>query len=175
MLQLSGSLINKSVMSLRTGAAVAQTIQAIINPNNLKIEGFYCQDRFSKDTPILLTQEIRDFVAQGIVVNDHDALSDPEELVRLKDVLDLNFELLGKPVVTVSKQKLGKVNDFAADSETLYIQKLYVSQSLLKGLSSGQLSVDRSQIVEITDRKIVVQEILKPVKNTVPVTAPLVG
>lgn len=162
-------------MSLRTGAAVAQTISAIINPNNLKIEGFYCQDRFSKDTPILLTQEIRDFVAQGIVVNDHDALSDPEELVRLKDVLDLNFELLGKPVVTISKQRLGKVNDFAADSETLYIQKLYVSQSILKGLSSGQLSIDRNQIVEITDRKIVVQEILKPRKNAVPVTAPLVG
>jgi sporulation protein YlmC with PRC-barrel domain len=173
MLQLSGSLLNRPVMSLRTGGPVGQTLMPIINPNNLKIEGFYCEDRFSKTPQILLAQEIRDFIPQGIVVNDHDALTDPEELVRLKDVLELKFELLGKPVVTISKQKVGKVNDFAADGETLYIQKLYVGQPLIKSFSGGQLSIDRTQIVEITNKKIVVQEILKPTKSAVPAAAPI--
>lgn len=175
MLQLSASLINRPVLSLRTGGTIAQTLRAIINPNNLKIEGFYCQDRLSKDMPVLLSQDIRDFIKQGIVVNDHDVLSDPIELVRLKKVLELDFELLGKPVYTVSKERVGKVQDFAADGDTLYIQKLYVGQSILKSLGSGQLSVDRAQIVEITNKKIIIQEILKPTKSRVPVTAPLVG
>jgi len=173
MLQLSGALLNQPVLSLRTGQALATTLSAIINPNNLKIEGFYCQDRFEKKQPILLAIEVRDVLPQGLVVNDHDALSDPEELVRLKDILELNFDLFGKPVYTVSKEKLGKVNDFAADSQTLYVQKLYIGQPLLKSLSGGQLSVDRTHIVEITNKKIVVQDILRPTKAGAPATAPI--
>ena len=171
MLQLSVSLLNKPIMSLRTGGAIGQTLRAIINPNSLKIEGFYCDDKFNKRTSILLSQDIRDIIAQGIVVNDHDSLSDPEELVRLKNVLDLGFELMGKPVVTVSKERIGKVNDYAADSTSLYIQKLYVGQPILKSIKGGQLSIDRNQIVEITNRRIVIQDILKPAKGALPVTA----
>lgn len=174
MLQLSASLLNQPVNSLRTGGIVGTTESAIINPNNLKIEGFYCIDHFSRKKLILLTQDIRDIIKQGIVVDDHAVLTEPEELIRLKPILELEFEILGKPVVTVSKQKVGKVNDFAADNQTLYIQKLYVGQSLLKSLSSGQLSLDRNQIVEITNKKIVVQDLEQLTKSRVPVSAPAV-
>lgn len=160
-------------MSLRTGGQIATTTAAIINPDNLKIEGFYCQDRFEKQASlVLLSQEIRDILSQGLVVNDHDALSEPDELVRLKSVLKLNFELIGKPVVTVNKEKVGKVQDFAAETETLYIQKLYVGQSLLKSLGTGQLSIDRTNIVEITNKKVVIQEIIKPARGAVAATSP---
>ncbi|MDB5186505.1 MAG: hypothetical protein JWL85_1028 [Candidatus Saccharibacteria bacterium] len=175
MLQLSNSLIDRPVLSLRTGGHIATTVSAIFNPNNLKIEGFYCSDRFEKRTTVLLTQEIRDIIAQGFVVNDHESLTDPEELVRLKEILAINFELIGKPVYTVSKEKLGKINDYAADSETLYVQKLYVGPSLLKSLSSGQLSIDRTQIVEITNKKIVVQDLMQMTKSALPMTASPMG
>lgn len=161
MLKLSAALLNQPVMSLRTGAPVATTEALLINPNNLKIEGFYCSDRFTGEKLVLLPQDIRDLLPQGIAVNDHDVLSDPEDLVRLQDMMNLNFQLLGKTVVTVSKERLGKVNDFAADSETLYIQKLYIGQSVFKSFSSGQLSIDRDQVVEITPSKIVINDILK--------------
>jgi sporulation protein YlmC with PRC-barrel domain len=161
MLQLSQSLINRPVLSLRTGTTVATTISTIINPNNLKIEGLYCLDRFEKTRLVLLYQDIRDVLPQGLVVNDHDVLSEPEELVRLDDVMKLQFELIGKPVITVSKEKLGKVNDYATEVETMYIQKLYVGQNLLKSFTGGNLSVDRSQIVEITARRIIINDILK--------------
>ncbi len=175
MLQLSASLLNRPVLSLRSGGIVAQTGQAIINPNNLKIEGFYCEDRLNKGTSILLSQDVREFIAQGLVINDHEVLTDAADLVRLRDVLNLHFELLGKPVVTLSKERIGKVNDFAADSETLFVQKLYVAQPIIKSFSGGQLSVDRSQIIEITNKKIVIQEILRPTKSRVPATAPITG
>lgn len=168
MFVLSKALLNQPVMSLRTGSAVGTTLAPIINPNNLKIEGFFCQDKFSKDILVLVTSDIRDIIDQGIVVNDHDALSDPDELVRLKSLIELRFDVMGKPVVTVTKEKLGKVNDYAADNQTLYIQKLYVGQSLLKSLSSGQLSIDRTNIIEITNKKIVVQEIMRPAKAGLP-------
>jgi uncharacterized protein YrrD len=172
MLQLSNALLEKPVLSLQTGAPVGSTISAIINPNNLKIEGFYCQDRFEKKHMILVSRDVRDILPQGLVVDDNRALTEPEELVRLKDILEMKFELIGKPVYTDSKQRIGKVADFAADSTSLYVQKLYVARSILKSLNTGQLSVDRSNILEITNRKIVIQDILKGTPAGAPATAP---
>ena len=161
MLQLSASILNRPVMSLRTGTQIATAVQPIINPDNLKIEGFYCVDRFDNSQLIMLQQDIRDIIPQGFVVNDHDVLSEPEELVRLKAVLELQFELIGKQVETVSKQKVGKVSDYAVEMSSMMIQKLYVSQSILKSLTGGSLSVDRSQVTEITNKRVIINDLLK--------------
>lgn len=161
MLQLSSALLNKSVLSLRTGSPVATVTAAIFNPNNLKIEGFYCQDRFDKKELVLLYQDIRDVMKDGYVVNDHDVLVEAGELVRLKKVIELNFELIGKQVVTVSKHKVGKVSDYATEMETMFVQKIYVSQSLIKSFSGGSLSIDRNQVQEITPRRVIINDLVK--------------
>lgn len=171
MLQLSESLLNRPVMSLRTGQPVATAVEPIINPNNLKIEGFYCTDRFSKSELVLLYQDIRDIIAQGFVVDDHDVLVEPQELVRLKDIMEIGFTLVGKPVETVSKEKVGKVGDYATEMETMYVQKLYVTQSVFKSFTGGNLGVDRSQINEITDKKIIINELLKGTPATASIIA----
>ncbi len=169
MLQLSESMLNKPVMSLRTGQPVATVLAPIINPNNLKIEGFYCSDRFDKQELVLLYQDIRDIIPQGFVVDDHDVLTPAAELVRLKETMRIDFTLIGKPVVTISKHRVGKVSDFATEMETFYIQKIYVSQSVFKNFSGGSLGIERNQINEITDKKIIVNDLLK----TAPVAAGL--
>ena len=147
-------------MSLRTGSAIASITAPIINPDNLKIEGFYCEDRYDKKQLILLFQDIREILPQGYVVNDHEVLVEPEELIRLKDVIALDFELIGKQVATVSKQKVGKVSDYATETETMMIQKVYVAQSVFKSFTGGSLSVDRNQIQEITPRRIIISDLL---------------
>jgi len=171
MLQLSKNLLSKSVLSLRTGTSIATIIGPIINPNNLKVEGFYCQDRFDKKQLVLLYQDIRDILPQGYVVNDHAVLAEADELIRLKDVIDLNFQILGKQVVTVGKQHVGKVSDYATETDTMYIQKIYVAQSILKSFTGGSLSVDRTQVNEITPKRIIINDLLK----TAPATAAAVA
>jgi sporulation protein YlmC with PRC-barrel domain len=163
MLQLSTMLVNRPVLSLRTGTEVATALEPIINPGNLKIEGFYCQDSRSKQQLVLVGQDVRDIMSRGFIINDHDQLVQPGELVRLAPVLRLNFSLIGKPVVTASGTKLGKVGDYSVDIESMFVQKLYVTQSIFKNFSGGNLGVDRSQIVEITDKKIVVSDLTQKV------------
>src|SRR5580700_3062133 len=139
MLQLSATLLKRSVLSLRSGSPVATVKAPLINPDDLKIEGFYCEDRFSKQQLILLCQDIRDVLPQGFVVNDYDALVEPEDLVRYQKLMELDFELIGKQVVTVDKEKVGKVSDYATETESMFVQKIYVAQSLLKSLTGGSL------------------------------------
>lgn len=169
MLLLSQSIINKPVLSLRTGSQIAQVTGFIVNPNNFKIEGFYCYDLLTKKTLILLYQDVRNIIGQGVIVNDHDVLSSPDILVRLKDILEINYVLIGKPVVTIGKQKVGKVKDFAIDNETFFVQKLYAGRSLIKSINKGQLSIDRTQIIEVTDTNIIIQDLIDPAKVSVPV------
>lgn len=168
MLSLSQALLNRPVLSLRTGGQIATTNQPVINPNNLKIEGFYVSDKLSRQTLVLLTQDIREIGENGLIINDHDVLAEVNDLVRLKKTIDFNFILIGKPVQTVSGERIGKVVDFAADSASFYIQKLYVGRSLIKSFSGGSLSVDRTQIQEITNRRIIIADLLKGV----PVASP---
>jgi sporulation protein YlmC with PRC-barrel domain len=162
MLQLSVSFTNQPIMSLRTGTEISRAYGPIINPNNLKIEGFYCQDPENrKNTLILLNQDVRDIIPQGIVVNDMDVLTDATELVRLKEIISYHFELLGKPVVDTDNKRLGKIEDYSVDIESLYVQKLYISQSMFKSFTGGNLGIDRSDIVEITEKKIVIRETMR--------------
>jgi sporulation protein YlmC with PRC-barrel domain len=171
MLQLSAGLLNKAVLSLRTGSPIATITAPIINPDNLKIEGFYCEDRFDKSQLVLLCQDIRDLLPKGYVVNDHDVLAEPEELVRLKKVMDINFSLIGKQVVTVDKQKVGKVSDYATETGSMFIQKIYVAQSILKSLTGGSLSIDRTQINEITPKRVIINELSKKAPAAATATA----
>lgn len=165
MLRLSNNYQDRSILSLRTGGVIGVAKSPIINPNNLRIEGWYAQNSLEKGDFILPILEIRDFIAKGIVVNDHDALTHPDDMIRLKDVLRLRFELIGKLVVTDSKKRLGKVVDFAVDEQSNYVQKLYVAPPLLRGLTNDQILVDRSQIVEITDKRIIISDLEATVRS----------
>lgn len=144
------------------GSPIGTTVSSLIDPNNLKIEGFYCQTSDRRQL-ILVSQDIRDFMPQGIVVNDQSVLVEPSELIRLKRIIQLNFEIIGKQVVTTSDKKMGKVIDYAVDSGSLFIKKLYISQSFFKNPNGGNLGIDRTQIVEITDKKVVVNDPLQKV------------
>ena len=167
MLKLSNAVIDQPVLSLRTGGPIAIARAPIINPNNLKIEGFYCfEDSRSKEPLALITQDIREWIPQGFAVNDYDDLTPPDELVRLQPIMKLEFELLGKPVYTQNKKRLGRLNDYAVDTDSFMVQKLYVSQSIVKNFTGAALSIDRDQIVEITDKRIIVKDPLQGLPHT---------
>lgn len=172
MLRLSKNITDMAVMSLRTGGKVATATHPIINPHNLKVEGWYCEDLFSKETLILLAKDVRDFVPGGLAVNDHEVLSDPEDLLRLREVLELEFNLMGKLAVTNHKRRLGKVSDYALETTSMVIQKIYVSRPVYRSLTEGQLSIDHSQILEITDKRIVVRDADVKVGSRVAAPAP---
>lgn len=158
MLKLYESLPGTNIMSLRIGGPIARVISPIINPNNLYVEGWYAEDNRSGDRLILLSQDIRDVLPQGFVVNDHEVLAEEEDLVRLKEIIDLKFELLKLRVTSQSGKNYGKVSDFAIETDNSFIQKIYVSQPLVKSISGGTFSIDRSQIIEITNRRIIIED-----------------
>lgn len=154
MLILGTSLLNKPLISIRLGGAIGYVREPIINPHNLHIDGFYCPTS-EKDNGIILDMDVREMSGKGLIIDDHLNISNEDELVRLKDIIKLKFTLIGKPVYS-GRTKLGRITDFAIDSKSLFVVKLYAQPSILKSVKTDRLIFDRSQIVEITDHKVVV-------------------
>jgi hypothetical protein len=128
----------------------------VINPHNLKILGWWCETP-GNQKQVLLAEDVREVMPNGLAVNNEEALSDTSDLVRHKEILDINFELMDKPVRT-KRQKLGKVSDFSYN-EGLFVQKLYVARPLRKVFTSEDtLVIDREQIIEVTDKYILVRD-----------------
>jgi len=166
---MSKSLFNRPVMSLRSGSQIAVAIEPIINPHNLKILGWWCSPRGSQGRLVLLSEDVRELMPQGLAVNDDDGLSSPDDLVRHREILDIKFQLIDKTVRT-KRQKLGKVSDFSYN-EGMFVQKLYVARPVTKIFSSQDtLLIDRTQILEVTDNYILVHD--SEVKATEEVTVP---
>ena len=171
MLKLSSTILNQPVLSLRSGGQIATTSAVLVNPNNLSIAGLYCTQPRDKKLSILLPDDIREWVPQGFAVDDHDSLTDPDDLIRLKETIAINYQLIGKPVYSKSKRRIGKVTDYALEDTTYRIQKLYVGQTIVKNLSGTGLVVDRNQIIELNDRRVIITDPLQGVPQTAPVAA----
>ena len=93
----------------------------------------------------------------GVIVDDEDVIMPPVDLVRTQEVMQFNFTLVDKQVIDTRKKTLGKVESYAVDIASFYVIKMNVRQSPFKNLWGTTLLIDRTQIVEITDARIVVQ------------------
>lgn len=144
--------MNRPIMSLHTGSQIGVAKDVIINPHTLSVLGWWCEP----GKRVLLTSEIRENGSHGVVIDDENNMADRTELHRHQEVLNLKFFLIGKDVKS-SDKKIGRITDFAVD-EAFIVQKLYVDKSLIKGLTSDTLLVSRSQIIEVTDKYIVIAD-----------------
>ncbi len=160
MLVQSKQLNGARIVSLHTGHAIGSLGAPIINPHKLLVDGFYVNLPRGKNQPmVMLTQDIRQF-DQGsrVFINSGDEIVPATELLRLKEIMSLNFSLADKPVRSASKNKLGKVTEYVVETTGWTVQKLHVKQPLFKSLSTGTLIIDRSQIIEVNDRQITVSD-----------------
>lgn len=158
MLLLSERLLETPILSLQTGSPLAQTSAPIIDPRRLHIVAFYCDGPLLDDHPsVLHTADIREFSDIGIIVNGSEDIMPPHDLVRLQEIIDFHFDLVGMKVIDDHKTKLGKVTDFTVDMQTFMIQKIIVKPPLIRSIKESELIIDRDQIVEITDECIIVK------------------
>lgn len=157
MLLLSGKFKDIPVMSLQTGAEIARTSHAVIDPGTLEVSAYRLQDtRLSGENLLILTKDIREFSDIGIIIDSNDELISENDVVKIQKLLRLGFKLYNMQVIDEKKNKLGKVYDYSLDPLTFTIHQLYIKRPLLKSLQTSDLVISRTQIAEINNKTIVV-------------------
>lgn len=158
--------MGKPVASIQSGHRVAVVRGLILDPRNMKVFALTVDSPNLGSNLVVHTEDIRNIDHQGIIIDNNDQLmSADDDLVRLKEVTEIDFKLLGKSVYTEKGKKLGKVADFVVDTDTFMIMKIHVERSLVKSFSTSQLIIDRSQIVKVTDQRIIVKSTSKKSKS----------
>lgn len=150
-------------MSLQSGTQLGTIGEPIIDPRKLKVVAYYVLGPRISGVSVVHAADIREYGPLGFIVDSADDIMEvDEDLVRLQEVISFNFTLTNKPVIDDTKKKLGKVVDYTLESESFLVQKLHVSQSLVKNITSSNLLIHRTQIIEVTDSNILVRSATIP-------------
>ncbi len=157
MILLGSAVLNAEIFSIQTGGKVARTTRAIINPANLQIIAFEVSGPLIQQHPaLMLLSDVRELSNMGFIVDDIDQFIAPTDVVRVNDVYQLKFDIIGKLVLDEKRHKLGKVIDFTIDTTQFLIMQLSVKRPLLRSFNDTEILVHRSQIIEINNDSIVV-------------------
>lgn len=152
------NLLDVPVMSLQTGSQLAETTAAVVDPRQLTIAAFYVEGPGLEESPSILHPiDIRELSDIGMIVDDADKLMSLDGLIRLKEVIDFEFELIGLKVVDEHKRKLGKVSGYSIDTTDYTIVQIYTEQSLLRSISTMSNTIHRSQVISVSNKQMVVQ------------------
>jgi len=156
-------LENVPVFSLQTGRMIARTARIIVDPDKLKIVGFAIP--YGRQTKILSTMSIREFSRVGMVIDSVEELVDPDDIIQIKKILSLNFNLIGLKVETRKKTHLGKVAGFSCTDDNFMIQQIRVKKPTLRSFTESELLIPRKEIVEITDYKVIIKDEEKTIRE----------
>ena len=170
MLVYASKLLGAPVLSMQATSQVATIATPIVDPDSLKIVAFFVSGPLVKNTNILDAKSIREYSKYGCVIDSIDELAEKDDIVKVSKIIDLNFNLNGLRVETKKGTKLGKVIDFTVTSDDFTVQQIIVKRPLVKSFLDPELTIPRSEIVEVTDYKIIVKNeektILKKAETT---------
>ena len=167
MLTYASRLIGTKILSVQAGSPIATIAEPIVDPDNLKIIAFKLSGPLvaKSNANILDVKSIREYSNYGIVIDDIDELIAKDDVIKIRDVLKLNFNLNGLKVETKKGSKLGKVEDYTVTNDNFTVQQLVVKRPAIKSFFDPELLISRKEIVEITDYKIIVKDEEKILKQ----------
>lgn len=166
MLINNSRLVGCPILSLHIGGQIARVVETIVDPNTLKIVACRVDGPLvgREVGEILPVSSIREFSRLGMIVDSADDFVEADDVVRIRDLLKLNFSLLGLKAETKRGSKLGKVADFTVEPESWQVQQLIVQRPMIQSLLDPELTIARSQIAEINDYKVIVKDSKEKVK-----------
>ena len=148
-----------------------RALAILIDPANLKIHAYELQGTLLGSGPTLLRiADVREISDIGLIVDSSDEFVGVEDVIKLGELYNLHFNLLGMNVVDVKGSKLGKVNGYTVNTTDFLVHQLSVKRPLFKSFSDTELLIHRSQITEINNQAIVVHseaEVPEPLMNSV--------
>ena len=158
MLLLGSRLIDMPVMSLQTGAELARTDRAVIDPRQLVIVAYELTGPLlDASAPLLRIADVRELSDIGMIVDSSDEFVATTDVIKLQQVYDFHFTIINLAVIDEKRRKLGKVSDYTVETGSFVIEQLNVKRPLIKSLNDTELLIHRSQIIEITDEAIIVR------------------
>ena len=157
MLIEGSKLLKYPILSLHTASRIAEVKDLVIDPNFLKVVAFEISAVSSKQRLFLEASSVREFSKMGMIVDSDEEFVEKDDVIKLKETIELGFSLDNMKVVSKKKAMLGRIEDFIINTEDFQIMQLIVKRPIYKALIDPELVIGRSDIHEINDSEIIVK------------------
>ena len=157
MLIEGSKLLKYPILSLHTASRIAEVKGLVIDPNFLKVVAFEISAVSSRQSLFLEASSIREFSKMGMIVDSDEEFVEKDDVIKLKETIDLGFSLDNMKVVSKKKAMLGRIEDFIVNTEDFQIMQLIVKRPIYKALIDPELVIGRSDIHEINDSEIIIK------------------
>lgn len=157
-------------MSLQTGAELAMTSRILVDPRDLTIVAYELEGPVLDERPSFLRPvDVRELSNLGLIVDSSDEFVGLSDVIRIKQVYEYEFDLIGLDVIDEKKKKLGKVQGFNVDSGSFSVQQLVVRRPLFKSFGETELLIHRTQVIEVRESYVKVKSAAteEPIRNAV--------
>lgn len=157
MLIEGSKLLKYPILSLHTASRIAEVKGLVIDPNFLKVVAFEISAASSRQSLFLEASSVREFSKMGMIVDSDEEFVEKDDVIKLKETIDLGFSLDNMKVISKKKAMLGRIEDFIVNTEDFQIMQLIVKRPIYKALIDPELVIGRSDIHEINDSEIIVK------------------
>ncbi|MFH1088788.1 MAG: PRC-barrel domain-containing protein [Patescibacteria group bacterium] len=158
MLKAITEIGNSRVIEFDDNRTLGKVVNWIINPTEKRISAFLVKPAgFFKPNLAVATIDIVEYGPKLVIVKNESALVAPREVVSLPKLIRQRHKVLGNPVVTQSNKPLGKVSEILFETIDSTIQRIYVEPNILSALRQPDLIISADKIIQITPKKIIVQ------------------
>lgn len=147
-------IIGLPIRDRATKGLLGRVADIVVNPDDGKVLALFTNAARSLIVP---TVDVLRMTREEIFVEDHEALTPPEHIVRIQEVVQTRVAILKNRVFTLSRQFLGTVIEFEIETNGWVVAKIEVAKTILNIPTQKKL-IDAREIVRITKNEITVQD-----------------
>lgn len=119
-------IVNSPVGALDQGKKVGTVKRVIINPDEGKVIALAIQTGLLREMKVASFIDVVEIDNNGVVISSPEQLLDLDDIIRVKELLRVRFDILGLKVVDQRGKFLGFVSDAVIDSQTGNLCRIYV-------------------------------------------------
>ncbi len=158
MMKFITDITGSVVVLFQERAKIGLVRSLIIDPENANFLGFVTSQYSGEKEKIVSLKNVKGFGNGIVMIDDHDSLSDVEDIVEIEKMFSNNPEIIKSKVFTESGQKLGRVIDATINLDTKSIENIYVESGVVLRVLSDQLIIPKNKIIKIEEKKIIVTD-----------------
>ncbi len=146
-------LVGLSVGALNQSKKAATVCGVVFDPDSGKAIALLVKiNPLSLRPDVISWLDVREISKEAVIITDEDSILPINELVRAEELYNDGFDIIGLPVFTKRKKKLGKDVDYSVDTESGSLISISVH-----GLWGYKAIFNRANIYKIQLDKIIVK------------------
>lgn len=155
MKRLFSDILGKSVYCREVPGIVARVFDLILDPTNGTLVALSVHPSMAR---VVGVRDVLSWYPQ-IVIRDTDSITEPEEILRIRDVLTHGYApFFGNTVVNEAGEVLGKVHDYLINIDTGILVNIMVAKSFLGLVNYQGRVIPWGDIVRVEPEQIVVKD-----------------